>query len=338
MRFFSFLLFSVFLNTAIGQKPQFKLHNLSLPAEIAYFDNQFSGLYIADGKLFLMSESRLQDKAEGKLYAISLSDLNLKIADSTYKLSFRKYHLHGLEILRDKINAAGQEYEGLEAMVIDNKDIYFTVETETASSNGYLLKGQLNDTAVMMDTDFLQAIPKPVTAGGSQIYNAGFEALALKKGKLIALFEYNFFSNKNFAYQIKKKNLPAAGKIVSMPIHKIPFRVTDITRTGKKHFTAINYFFKGGGADTVYRIPADDVKNNSLIKNSEGYQSYTRLIDLSIKRKKISWKPLWEFPTAFMNYNWEGIAAYDYGYFILNDKYTPAKPYISTLLYLQKIN
>ena len=338
MRFLSLLLFSLFFNIAIGQNPQFKLHNLSLPAEIAYFDNQFSGLFIADGNLFLMSESRLQDKAEGKLYALSLSDLNLKIVDSSYKLPFRKYHLHGLEILRDKINAAGQEYEGIEAMVIDNNEIYFTVETETASLNGYLLKGQLNDTAVMMDTDFLQTIPKPVAADGSQIYNAGFEALALKDGKLIALFEYNFFSGKNYAYCLNKISLPSSGKIVSMPLNKIPFRVTDITRTGKKHFTAINYFFKGGGLDTVYRMPADDVKNNSLIKNSEGYQSYTRLIDISIKRKKISWKPLWEFPTVYMNYNWEGIATYDYGYFIMNDKYTPAKPYISTLLYLQKIN
>jgi len=33
--------------------------------------------------------------------------------------------------------------------------------------------------------------------------------------------------------------------------------------------------------------------------------------------------------------NWEGIAAYKGGYFIINDKYTPARPYRTTLLYLR---
>ena len=36
-----------------------------------------------------------------------------------------------------------------------------------------------------------------------------------------------------------------------------------------------------------------------------------------------------------MGYNWEGIAAYKAGYFIINDKYTPSRPYRTTLLYLQ---
>ena len=69
------------LNIA-AQKVDFKVRNISLPPEIGYYDNQFSGMYIKDKKLFLMSESRLQDSAEAKLYSIKLKDIERQLADS----------------------------------------------------------------------------------------------------------------------------------------------------------------------------------------------------------------------------------------------------------------
>jgi hypothetical protein len=39
----------------------------------------------------------------------------------------------------------------------------------------------------------------------------------------------------------------------------------------------------------------------------------------------------------YMSYNWEAIAAYKDGYFIMNDKYTAARPYSSVLLYVKPV-
>ncbi|RZK97883.1 MAG: hypothetical protein EOO62_27325, partial [Hymenobacter sp.] len=56
-----------------AQQPQFLVHNLHIPKELSYYDNQFSGLAISADKLFLLSESRLQDNAEAKLYTVRLA-------------------------------------------------------------------------------------------------------------------------------------------------------------------------------------------------------------------------------------------------------------------------
>lgn len=330
------LLFCLPFISAWSQQPQFRVDTVSLPDKIRYYNNQFSSLYIYGEKLFIMSESRLQDSAEAKLYAIKLTDLDRKRADTLYNLPFKKYTIYNLAILRNKMAAAGQQYEGLEAMVIHSGSVYFSVETTTPSSDCYLIKGALNDTAVLMDTSVLMPIPKPTTANGSHIYNAGFEALLKRKNQLYAFFEFNYFPSGNFVYALDSR-LQNNSRIRSLPVNNLPFRITDITHTAGNHFTAINYFFNGEGDDTVYRTPDSDVANAKHIKDEKGYNSYCRLIDVAFKGDRFTWKPLWEFPQAYRGYNWEGIAAYKGGYFIINDKYTPRRPYRSTLLYLKKI-
>jgi hypothetical protein len=114
----------------------------------------------------------------------------------------------------------------------------------------------------------------------------------------------------------------------------MPFRITDITATDNNHFTALNFFFKGEGEDSVYRVPLTDTINHALITKNNVYQNYCRLINIKFNNGHFKWSPLWEFPTANTGFNWEGIAAWKKGYFIINDKYTPARPYASVLLYI----
>ena len=290
-----------------------------------------------------MSESRLQDSAEAKLYAIKLADLEYKMIDSSFILPFRKYHIYNIEFLRAQMKIKGDEYEGLEAVVIDGNMIYFSVETTTPSDNCYLLRGIINDTAVILYPDFLIPMPKPITTDSSHIYNAGFEALSIFEQNIyLAFFEFNNFNNTNYVRLIDNWSFNNNGKYHPLSITRLPFRITDITGTGKNHFTAINYFYKGGGSDEVYRVPQKDSKNDNLIRDSSGYHSYCRLIDIKLidgrnshSGIKLTWKPLWELPAAYWSYNWEGIAAYKNGYFIINDKYTAARPYSSVLLYFK---
>ena len=330
------LLIGLLFTTAIfSQAPKYTIHPLSLPPELSWYDNQFSGLYVQDGKLFLMSESRLQDNAEGKLYAIALADLDKKMKDTAYTLPYQKYLLHNLEKLRARIDTVGDKYEGLEAIEMKGNTVYLSVETATPSNNCYLLKGTLKDTAIYMDTIYLVKMPKPVTASGAHIYNAGFEAITKIGNVMYSFFEYNYFPTANYVYAYSVNTTANKGKPQRIPINKLPFRITDITATSPNRFTAINYFFEGEGKDTVYRTPANDVANTPLIKDASGYHSYVRLIDIQFNSKSFTWKPLLDLPTQYMGYNWEGIAAYKGGYFLINDKYTPAKPYASTLLFLE---
>ncbi|MCB2377508.1 hypothetical protein LGH70_07940 [Hymenobacter sp. BT635] len=315
-----------------AQRPMhLQVQPLSLPTELAHPENQFSGLYIGRESLFLLSESRLQEQRPGLLYSIRLADLQRKLTDTTYVLPFQRYPLHNLEVLRQKINARDQVYEGLEALVIQGGEVYLSVETSTPSANCYLLKGRLEDNGVQLDTTYLLSLPKPLRADNSGIYNAGFEALTPWKKRLLGFFEFNYFERENYAYPLTQ----AAGAETSQPVRlqKLPFRLTDATRTRGRHLTALNYFYKGGGQDTVYRTSASDPASTSLIKHPDGYRSYCRLIDLQLRKDRITWQPLWEFPAAYRAYNWEGIAAYKGGYFVINDKYTPGKP-ASVLLYL----
>jgi hypothetical protein len=315
------------------------VHPVSLPPELSWYDNQFSGLYIHEGKLFLMSESRLEDKAEPKLYAISTSDLDHKLKDTSFTLPYKKYHIYNLEGLREKMRTAGDDYEGLEAIVIDGKDVYLSVETATQSNNCYLLKGNLTDTSVVMYPDFLMAMAKPVNADGSHIYNAGFEAVAFQDKIFNAFFEYNYFPAGNYVKYINQWSFDNAGKYHPVEMEKLPFRITDITRVKYDRYTAINYFYKGEGDDSVYRMPLND-KNSRLILDSTGYHNYCRLIEVNYNQNNhhpnFTWKTIWEFPKEYSSYNWEGIASYKKGYFIMNDKYTPQRPYASTLLYLKR--
>jgi hypothetical protein len=334
---FGAVLLSLALLPASAQAPQFVMRNVSLPKELAYYDNQFSGLAVSAGKLFLLSESRLQDNAEAKLYTVKLSDLDRKLVDTAYALPYKKLPIQNLQALRAKMQVAGQSYEGLEALLIDGKDIYLSIETATPSSNCYLLKGRLRADAVVLDTTFLVPMAKPVAADGSHIYNAGFEALAASRKQLFAFFEFNFFPGQNHVYEFDERRLPKNSTPSKVPFTKVPFRITDVTATSPQHFTGINYFFKGEGGDAVYRTPPDDATNASLITDASGFKNYCRLIDIEFKDNHFTWQPLWEFPEQFRGYNWEGLAAYKDGYFMLNDKYTPTRPYQTTLLYLQRV-
>jgi hypothetical protein len=336
MRLISILIFLLSTNICIGQKKDFSVVKIGLPEEIDYYDNQFSGMNINKDMLFLMSESRLQDNREAKLYAIKTKDLDHKMNDTNFVLPFKKYAIKNMQLLRKRMEVLGDDYEGLEAMMMDDRRVYFTVETATPSNNCYLLRGILMDSTVELDVSFLSPLPKPITPDNKHIYNAGFEAMTMVDQTILSFFEYNWFEDKNVAIAISPSEY--TGLMYQLPeMEKIPFRITDITKSGKNAFTALNYFYKGDGEDTVYRVNKKDKANDKLIRDGYGYKSYCRLIKLKYKNYKFTWEPLWELPVEYMSYNWEAIAAYKEGYFIMNDKYTAARPYNSVLLYIKPI-
>ncbi|SET74582.1 hypothetical protein [Hymenobacter actinosclerus] len=303
---------------------------IRLPAELAERENQFSGLCTYRGQLLLLSESRLQEQAEAKVYGLALADLDQQLAGSTAPLPFRKYAIRGLAEARARIDGTGPIYEGLEGLTMLRDTAYFSIETVTAAPNCYLVRGVLDQarSVIQLDSSYLVTLPKPRLPDGTVAYNAGFEALATYRHReLLALFEYNYLPRGNAALALRN------GRQRPVALPPLPFRVTDLEPAGRRRFTAINYFFNGA-SDAVYRMAPPD-PNARLIQDSTGrYQSYNRLISLRYTRRGISWKPLLTLPVEYQTYNWEGLAAYKRGYFLINDKYGPSGQ--STLLYLRR--
>ncbi|SNR70943.1 hypothetical protein [Hymenobacter mucosus] len=315
-----------------AQKAPYSFQTIPLPLEIADRNNQFSGLHLYKDELLLLSESRLQERAEAKVYALNLNTIDKQLAGKAQDIAYRKYAIRGLSTIRARLDSARQEYEGLEGLTMLGDTAYFTIETATSSAYCYLIRGRLDtDTTITLDAHYLVPLSKPVLTDGDHIHNAGFEAATGYNGSLLLLFEYNYFRHDNYALRLPSViRLPDIPQ--QIPVQRLPFRLTDLTYEGRNRFTAINYFYTGA-EDSVYR-PAPTDPNSRFIRNGTTYQNYCRLIRLRYRRGKVSWKPLIELPREYMTYNWEGLAAYRRGYFLINDKYGPSGQ--STLLYLQK--
>jgi hypothetical protein len=310
----------------------FSFANIPLPAELENANQQFSGLYIYDNKLYLLPECRLQDNQEAAIYSIELQSLDSVITKAGVFTRYKKIPLKGLDILRKKMDATGNEYEGTEAITLQGSSVYFSIETTTPSANCFLLKGKWQNDTIVMDTTLMFALRKPTKVNGEHIYNAGFESVMPRNGKLFCWFEYNSFESGSYVYVADTSliNIP----IDSIAMQQLPFRITDITAADSNNAIAINYFYKGGGRDEVYR-PAENDSCYKIVHNDSGYFSYNRLIKLHVEQNAVTWKPVGDFPVQFWGYNWEGIAAYKNGYFIINDKYTDKRPYKSVLLYIK---
>ncbi|MDE1192616.1 MAG: hypothetical protein PW786_10830 [Arachidicoccus sp.] len=325
----SFLLIVIRLSA----QPHLAIHPIQLPEDIAYYDNQYSSLYIAHDSLYLMSESRLEDNAEAFLSSASLNDLKKAVDDSMYHTPFIKIPIYNLDIVRTKMNSEGQSYEGLEAMVIKNNTVYLSIETATPSDYCYLIKGHLENNKINIDTSKLFKLAKPMDNAGQHIYNAGYEALEIIKDKLYAFFEYNYFPAHNNVICIDTSLSKAAE---TKPINKWPFRITDVSNVPHKNYMiGINFFYNGEGKDEIYRVPTGDTANFPLTQGATGFRSYCRLIKITFNGKIFFSKPFITLPDLYWGYNWEGLAAYNSGFFIINDKYTPHRPYRTTLSYLE---
>lgn len=318
---------------AHAQKAPFTPRPLTLPKELADKNNQFSGLSVRGNQLLLLSESRLQDRAEAKLYAVDLPSIEAQLADNSKAVSYRKYSIQGLDSVRARIGRAGQTYEGLEGLTLLGDVAYMSIETTTPSAYCYLIRGTVDDAgaAIRLDAGYLVPLPKPAPTSNKHVHNAGFEALTSYQQRILAVFEFNYFAQDNYAFEVP--TTVAANELPRyVAVAPLPFRVTDMVSVGADRYTAINYFFRGD-EDAVYRPGADD-PNAKFIQEGSGFKNYCRLVSVRYKGGKLTWKPLYELPAEYMTYNWEGLAAYKQGYFLLNDKYGPSNQ--STLLYLQK--
>lgn len=336
MKYFALLFVIFFASKSFGQTDEWSIQSIPMTGELKSGDNQFSGLYKKCGKLWLMAESRIQEGLEAKVYTIRLKEIKAFLKDSTRIPSFQKHEIIGLDKLVQKMKAQNEVFEGLEAIAIKGKQVFFSVETTTPSLYAYIIKGRYKRGKIWLNENGILPVVKPVATNGDAIYNASFESIAVVKNRLRIFFEYNYFQGDNYTYSYNLK-LDAASKD-SAKINLMPYRISDVYYLGNGEYAGINTFYKGGGKDTINRPRANDTLANSLVLNNAGYHNFTRLVKINDNGSDFHWEPLYTLPTNWADgFNWEGMAPYKGGYLIVNDKYTPTKPYYSILLYLKPL-
>jgi len=329
-----FLLATLLLPCSVlAQQAAFDVQNISLPAELLDAENQYSSLNIYKKQILLMAESRVLEKQEAKLYCVSLRQIDKKLKDSSHVLAYKKIPIKGLEFAVNKMLEQKQVCEGLEAMVIHGSDVYFSVETTTPSDYVYLLKGKMKKKAVVLDSTFMLPIWKPRNSRAEIIYNASFECMEWYHDRLFIFFEFNYFDRQDYVYSYNGALEPASKD--SFPIDKMPYRISDLKANGVDHFIAVNSFYKGGGKDTINRPHTYDTAAYRLVHDEKGFHDYTRLVDIHFNGSHFTWQPVFEMPKMYEGFNWEGIACYKNGYFLITDKYAPSKPYYSKFVYLK---
>lgn len=327
-RFYLFCLALCCAHFSIAQQSVGRKISIALPDTLKTGSREISGLALAGERLYLLCENRgdrFRVYTSG-IYSISLSALEESIEASGQLSPACVWHpLKGIDWVMQRVG----EYQGLESLVIHGDRFYATVETEVTADSCYLVSGIFGADGFTIDTSKLMALPKPKLENGSQVFNAGFEALLHRKGKLYALFEYNQFK-KNYALVLR----PSTGRIRKIQLdRKVPFRTTDITTWRGKNFLGINYFFPLK-EEFIYTENLTDEEEN-LIRSKDGnLRSFARLSLFKKDKNRLRVVRYIELPEELWTSNWEGIARFKNGVFLVNDKFIKAGGRETQLIYL----
>jgi len=207
-------------------------------------------------------------------------------------------------------------YDGIEAGVIKDDTIFFSIETDTAFC--YLIKGiideQLKSINILSDT---LHIPNTY-----DIKNAGYESLALLPGKdsLIAFFECNKDIVNARAYMLstgfEKKLKPMYW---TEPLF---FRLTDTFALNDSILIGINHLYTATSHTAerdAYIKDLDITKVESQLTNGENIDTcFTQVIKIVIRENKLYWQPV-AFISLDIADNYEGIVSFNKGILMVVD-------------------
>ena len=207
-------------------------------------------------------------------------------------------------------------YDGIEAVVIKDDTIFFSLETNTSFC--YIIKGIINEDEqsinILQDTLHI-----PNTYG---IDNAGYESLTYIPGKdsLIAFFECNKDIVNARAFM-----LGATLQNGVMPVKwnaPLYFRLTDVYALNDSQLIGINHLFISKSfvseRDAYIKDVDLDLVKSQLTNGGNIDTCYTQLVALSLKENIISWIPL-AFVSLDCAGNYEGIVPFNESVLIVVD-------------------
>ncbi|MBS1748062.1 MAG: hypothetical protein JST21_18005 [Bacteroidetes bacterium] len=207
-------------------------------------------------------------------------------------------------------------YEGIEACVIKNNTIYFSLETDTSFC--YIIKGNINkkDKTIFLLSDTIH-IPNTYN-----INNAGYESLAYLPGKdsLIAFFECNkdTATARAFIVGVDLKGKPSPIQW-ERPLY---FRLTDVFAINNSELIGINRLFTMSSntreRDDYLKGTNMELVNKQFSNGGNIDTCFNQIIKISIRQNKLNWQPL-AFVSLGRQDNYEGIVPFRKGVLLVVD-------------------
>jgi hypothetical protein len=281
--------------------------------------SEISGLdWYGDQLIFLPQyPDRFRTSAYGNLYRLSKTE----IIDFLDNVNKDKLDPRPVSLTAPGIEEKIDGFQGFEAIGFDGDTVFVTVEAQTDTMSGYLLRGVIDplEWTVTLNTGKITAIPMK-----KQLRNASYETLVLVPGKVIVIYEGNGRNvNPHPRAEIFDRGLNYLGE-AAFP--NIEYRVTDATQIAPDGTFWVSNYFWISDEDIYQPAPDQLAAKYGLAPSHLKYKHEERLIKLSFKDNSIEFAPAPPLQIQLIsnNYqrNWEGIVRLDdKGFLLVTDKF-----------------
>ena len=229
-----------------------------------------------ENKLILLPQypDRFPSKYNGCLFSISKSAIEnyLKKIDDKPLIPVKiELDSRGIE---DQIDG----FQGYEAIVFNNNNVYLSVEAEISGQMfAYIIKGEIdsNSNKINLQPKSLKEIHPPVN-----LENMAFETLLIVNDRVIAIYEANG-KNVNLHPTAVSFDLELQEfDLLTFP--NIEYRITDVTRIDNNNcFWGINYLYEGDADLLNPAIDKMSVKYGKGLSHSEN-KAVERIVKFNI--------------------------------------------------------
>ncbi len=211
-------------------------------------------------------------------------------------------------------------YEGFEGICYDGEFFYLTVEYNSKSNKGVLVKAKMSEDGKQLEILNNQHLILDLPA---QVFNASYESIFVYEDHIYLIYEANgIMVNQR---PLVKKISKDFETVTDLKFDHIEYRITDVTsfdETGRGW--AINYFWPG---DAEHYKPVESTINSKFADANNLESGIERIIPLIITDNQVKYdrtrSPIYIKKTPRSeSYNWEGIVKYGSNSFLLaTDKF-----------------
>lgn len=285
----------------------------NLPKELASSTNEFSGMCLYNGRLYLLPQSKNAQSPNGAfLYSIDTGQLVTGV-DGNIAVPTTALKQHRI---RNFAEVAGSytKYGGFEAIAMVGNSVFLSIETDS-DTDAVVCGRWVNDEVVLIAEKRIK-LPK-IRKNGKLLPNAGYECLVTNGSKLITAFEYNYKGDSTRLYVL---DTALNGTVQPVTLPPIPFRLTDMTAVAKDKFWAINVYWNFNGnmqhRESYYKDI--DATADADLRHWKPNECFVRIVEISVKGNDAQWTTKRLIP-ANDCINWEGIVPWRNGVLLISD-------------------
>jgi hypothetical protein len=301
-----------------GIKLETKVEEIPLSGELVASYAEISGLAWFEDNLILLPQypNRMGDGEVSLIYRIPKDEIMKSLLSDPQKT------IQPIPIILkgDELNWVGIKFEGFEAIVFNDRQVFLTIEARLDGvMQGYLISGSIKSdmSEIILEPESLTETPLPL-----DLDNMSNEALIVFDDRLYVFYEANGNLNPDSSVLVYELDLTYVG---SVDLDSLEYRITDATEVDSQNrFWVINCFYPGEEflkpeVDPLLEIFPEGISHQT----SENVERLVELQYFANKINIISKPPIQlVLQSDGEGRNWEGIVRLDdYGFLLVTDKY-----------------